>query len=183
MERRSPNIDRRRGFTLIESLIASVILAVAVVGIAGMLAAAYQNSKDQVSSAEATQLARQLMEEISARPFEVPPGSASDAIGWSGGNRNRSTYDDILDYHGYTDESTKITTLDGTTHAFGTAGPYTRSVSVTAGPVPPGHAPAQTTNENDDPIKKFKHVQVTVTRPTGASIVLSKLFTSANVAN
>ena len=60
------------GFTLVESLIATVILAIAVVGIAGTLAATYQQSKEQTSSAEATQLARQLMEEISAKPFALP---------------------------------------------------------------------------------------------------------------
>src|SRR5215204_6189372 len=59
LARHSANIDRA-GFTRIESMIASVILAVAVVGISGMLAATYQQSKEQISAAEATQLARQL---------------------------------------------------------------------------------------------------------------------------
>lgn len=178
LEHRSPNTDRRRratckGFTLIESLIASVVLAVAVVGIAGTLAASYQNSRDEISSAEATQLARQLMEEISARPFKIAEGELN-ATGWSGGNTNRATYDDISDYDGYTDESTSITMLDGSTQSFGTAGPYTRSVTVTTGTVPVGHAP---------PPVDFKHVKVTVTRPRRPAIVLSKVFTSANLAN
>lgn len=178
LEQRSPNTNRRRratraGFTLIESLIASVILAVAVVGIAGTLAASYQNSREETSSAEATQLARQLMEEISARPFKIAEGDA-DTSGCSSGNTNRATYDDISDYDGYTDESTSITMLDGSTRSFGTAGPYTRSVSVTTGAVPVGHTP---------PPGDFKHVKVTVTRPRGPAIVLSKVFTSANLAN
>jgi len=177
LEPLSPNIDRggrRRGFTLVESLIASVVLAVAVVGIAGTIAASYQQSKDQVSVAEATQLARQLIEEISARPFEVPAGSASNAVGWSGGNANRSLYDDVSDYDGYTDDSTAIAIPGGGTRSFGTAGPYTRSVSVTSGPVPQGHTA---------PAVDFKHVKVTVTRPRGPAITISKVFARANLAN
>ena len=163
-----------RGFTLVESLIASVVLAAVVVGIAGTLAAAYQNAKDETSSAEATQLARQLMEEISARPFEVPVSAANNAVGWSGGSTNRAIYDDVSDYNGYTDNSTSIKMSDGATQSFGTAGPYTRSVSVATGAVPVGHSP---------PAAHFKHVKVTVTRPRGAPIVISKVFTRANLAN
>ena len=176
MERLTPSIDhgRRRGFTLVESLIASVVLAVAVVGIAGTIAASYQQTKDQVSVAEATQLARQLIEEISARPFEVPAGSASNAVGWSGGNPNRSLYDDVSDYHGYTDSSTSIAMPSGGTQSFGTAGPYIRSVSVTSGPVPQGHTA---------PAGDFKQVKVTVTRPRGPAIVISKVFARANLDN
>ncbi|HEV2295821.1 MAG TPA: prepilin-type N-terminal cleavage/methylation domain-containing protein [Tepidisphaeraceae bacterium] len=175
MERPSPGTDRQRaGFTLVESLIASVVLAVTVVGIAGTLAATYQNARDQSSAAEATQLARQLMEEISARPFEVPPGEPNNATGWSGGNTNRATYDDIQDYHGYTDISTSITTLGGTSQSFGSSGPYTRSVAVTTGTAPAGHAPPPT---------HFKHVKVTVTRPRAQAIELSKVFTNLNRAN
>lgn len=156
-----------------ESLIASVVLAVAVVGISGTIAAAYQQSKDQVSAAESTQLARQLMEEISAKPFEIPLGSANNAAGWSAGNRNRATYDDVQDYHGFTDVSTNITTLSGAIQSFGTAGPYTRSVAVTQGPVPVGHTALA---------KDFKRVTVTVTRTRGEPIVVSKFFMKATLA-
>ncbi len=176
LEPHTPNIDRsrRRGFTLVESLIASVVLAVAVVGIAGTIAASHQQSKDQIAVAEATRLARQLMEEISSRPFDVPAGSPSNATGWSGGNPNRTLYDDVSDYHGYADNSASITTQGGVTQSFGTAGPYGRSVSVTEGSVPQGHTA---------PAADFKHVKVTVTRPRGPAIVISKIFTRANLAN
>ena len=155
-------------------MIASVVLAVAVVGIAGTIAAAHQQSKDQIAVAEATRLARQLMEEISSRPFEVPAGSPSNASGWTGGNPNRAMYDDVSDYHGYADDSSSITTQGGITQSFGTSGPYGRSVSVTTGSVPAGHTP---------PAIDFKHVKVTVTRPGGPPIVISKIFTRANLAN
>ena len=127
-----------------------------------------------MSSAEATQLARQLIEEISAKPFEVPPGSPNNASGWSAGNANRATYDDVQDYHGYNDISTSLPTLGGAAHSFGTAGPYARSVAVANGPVPVGHTAAAAAD--------FKRVTVTVTRPDGAPVVLTKYFTRATLA-
>jgi len=123
----------QRGFTLIESLIATVVLAAAVVGIAGTLASTYQQQKDQVSASEATQLARQLMEEISAKPFVAPAGS--NIAGWSAGNKNRATYDEIADYDRFADDSTAIKTLAGDTQSVGSMGPYYRSVKVVEGPV------------------------------------------------
>ncbi|MGB7161415.1 MAG: prepilin-type N-terminal cleavage/methylation domain-containing protein [Tepidisphaeraceae bacterium] len=174
MEHRSPAIDRaargRRGFTLVESLIASVVLAVAVVGVAGTLAASYQQSRDQVAVAEATAFARQMLEEISARPVVVVAPNPTANAGWTSGNTNRATYDDVDDYNGYTDVSTSVKTLAGATQSIGTMGPYTRTVSV-AGVVPAGH----TTSD-------LKLVQVTVTRPTGPPVVLAKVFTRAVVA-
>ncbi len=169
----STNIDRRRGFTLVESLIASVVLAVAVVGIAGTLAASYQQAKDQVSISESTSLARQLMEEISAKPFAVAAGD-TNFPGYSAANTGRTNYDDVSDYHGYTDVSTSLRTLGGQTYAVGTAGPYTRSVTVTTnGAVPSGHTAAA-----DD----FRLITVTVTRPSGPPAVIAKIFTRATMA-
>ena len=182
LEPPSPNIEpprlrpapRPAGFTLVESLIASVVLAVAVVGISGTIADAYQQSRQQVYAAEATQLARQLIEEISAKPFEVPAGSPNNAVGWSAGNANRATYDDVQDYHGYNDVSTSMPTLGGSVQSFGTAGPYARSVAVANGPVPVGHTAAVASD--------FKRVIVTVTRPDGDPVVITKYFTRATLA-
>jgi prepilin-type N-terminal cleavage/methylation domain-containing protein len=175
LERRSRNIDdaRAAGFTLVESLIASVVLAVAVVGIAGTLAASYQQQRNQVAAAESTQFARQLMEEISGKPFEVPDGQTNNS-GCSGGNNNRATYDDISDYDGYSDLSTSVKTLSGDTQSIGTAGPYTRSVTVVTGPAPVGHTA---------PASDFKTVTITVTRPNAPPIVIAKVFTRMKLSN
>ena len=162
----------QRGFTLIESLIATVVLAAAVVGIAGTLASTYQQQKDQVSASEATQLARQLMEEISAKPFVAPSGS--NIAGWSAGNKNRATYDEIADYDRFADDSTAIKTLAGDTQSAGSMGPYYRSVKVVEGPVPVGHTA---------PATDFKTVTITVTRPSGSAIVVTKVFMRATLSS
>jgi prepilin-type N-terminal cleavage/methylation domain-containing protein len=163
---------RLRGFTLIESLIATVVLAVAVVGIAGTLASTYQQQKDQVSAAEATQLARQMMEEISGKPFAPPAGS--NVAGWSSGNRNREQYDEIADYNGLADVSTSIKTLGGDSQSVGSMGPYNRSVRVVTGPVPVGHTA---------PAEDFKTVTITVTRPKASAIVITKVFMRATLSS
>jgi len=156
-------------------MIAAVVLAIAVVGIAGTLAASYQQQKAQVATAEATQLARQLMEEISAKPFVVASTEA-DTPGWSSGNTNRNQYDDVGDYNGFNDVSTSIKTLGGDTQSIGTAGPYTRSVTVVAGPIPTGYSTPSLS------IDDFKTVTITVTRPNAAPVVVSKVFTKIKVS-
>jgi Tfp pilus assembly protein PilV len=89
----------RRGFTLIEGLIATVILAFSVVSVSAMLSAAHQQSDLLESRSRASNLALSLLEEIRARPFD-PPNALSN--GFANGNSTRSTYDDLTDYQGYT---------------------------------------------------------------------------------
>src|SRR5215207_5072256 len=98
---------RAGGFTLAESLIASVVLAAAVVGIAGTLAASYQQDTVRGNITTAINLAQQLMEEIAARPLELTSG-ATNKPGWSSGQTDRRQYDTIDDYNGYTDFSSSI---------------------------------------------------------------------------
>jgi prepilin-type N-terminal cleavage/methylation domain-containing protein len=159
----------RRGFTLAESLVASVVLAIAVVGIAGTLTASYQSISAGAGTSEAVAMARQLIEEISAKPFAVPVG-LTDNSGCSGGNSNRATYDTIDDYHGYTDTSSAIATLDGDTLSVGRAGAgtFTRSVAITPGVRPSGHTA---------PAADFALITVTVTKPNGEAVKVSQLVT------
>src|SRR5439155_9308521 len=89
--------NQRAGFTLAESLIASVVLAAAVIGIAGMLAASYQQSEVRGNKTTALSLAQQLMEEIASKPLDPP--STPDHGGWSAGYSNRTVYDTIDDYN------------------------------------------------------------------------------------
>src|SRR5690606_7492336 len=77
MESPIPAIDamrrrpvHRRGFTLTESLIASAVLAASVIGVAAALSASYQHAATLESTATATTLARQLLEQVVAMPFD-----------------------------------------------------------------------------------------------------------------
>lgn len=180
MELRTPAIDRigdkrrgtRGGFTLMEAMIASTVLAVAVVGISGLLSSSYAQSSRQEQSAITLSLARQLMEEIRARPLALPDGSAS-LPGWSSGVTDHRLYDTVDDYNGYTDQSNALTTLAGLSVNIGGGEIFTRSVSVTSGVRPTGHTVA--------PSGDFAVVRVTVTSPRGQSVTISQFLTKVNV--
>lgn len=163
----------RRGFTLAESLVASVVLAIAVVAIAATLTATYQSISAGAGTSEAVRMARQLIEEISAKPFAVP-ATETDNSGCSGGNLDRRSYDTIDDYHGFTDTSTAIETLDGDTVAVGSAGggTFARSISITTGVRPTGHTA---------PAADFALVTVTVTKPNGEAIKVSQVITRSAI--
>lgn len=74
-ERRTSLRHRRRrsnrgGFTLVESMIASSLLAASVVGVSGTILASYDNDQQSISQRDATVAAESLMDELTALPFE-----------------------------------------------------------------------------------------------------------------
>jgi prepilin-type N-terminal cleavage/methylation domain-containing protein len=107
----NPAFIRRRdvrttgGFTLAECLIASVVLAIAVLGICGALTAATRQTEAMEVEAHCLSMARQLMEQIAACAFDPP--ASNDHPGWGAANADSWQYDDIKDFNGY-DEDTSI---------------------------------------------------------------------------
>jgi Tfp pilus assembly protein PilV len=165
--RKSIALGARDGFTLAESLIASVVLAISVVGIAAAMTCSSQQAMATNDAAITTALGKQLLEEIAARPFPIP--GITTNLGWSGGNHDRSTYDDAGDYNGYAD-STPITALSGAVINPGAA--YTRTVSF-----------VQRMNPSDTPGDgDFALITVTVTGPSGASTIFSKIISNVTLA-
>src|SRR4051812_36526544 len=115
---------RARGFTLAEALIASVFLAIAVLGVASTLAASSRTAANLSQCGNCQALARGLLEEVSSKSFTTQPNP-----GFSAPALDRSTYDDIGDYDTYTDNTTSgIKTLQGTAVDFGDSVIYTRTV-------------------------------------------------------
>lgn len=95
---RSRAISRRRAFTLAESLVASVVLAVAVMGVSSAIVAAQYQLDSQEEDSTAIVMARQLMEHAASLPL-----TSSDATaGWPTVTSTTS-YDTIRDYNGYKD--------------------------------------------------------------------------------
>jgi Tfp pilus assembly protein PilV len=159
-----------RGFTLAECLVASVFLAIAVVGLAGALAAASQQDTQLDADAAALSLARQLMEEVAARPFDAP--ASGDQAGWAGNNFDRSTYDNVADFDGYQDS-----TVPGAATGQGSATvrnlTFTRTVDFEYRASPAGAAAA-----NGD----FGMLTVTVTAAnTGTNVKLHRLVSRLTV--
>src|SRR5437867_90903 len=157
----------RRGFTLAESLTASVVLAASVVALSGAMSASYQQSSQQGETAVALDLARELMEEIASKPMFIA-APYNDYPGWSSGQHDRSKYDTVDDYNGYLDTSSAIAMADGTTIDAGNGDVYTRMVSVQSNAKPTG-----LTGTSSD----FSLATVTVMMPHGQTVTISQLMT------
>jgi Tfp pilus assembly protein PilV len=158
----------RRGFTLAEALIASVFLAIAVLGVSGTLSAASQEAQNLTNNANCQSLARELIEEISSKSYTAQPNP-----GYLAGGLNRASYDDIADYKSYTDSTTAtggMKTLEGTTIDFGDNTTYSRTVALEFRASPSGAAAAS---------GDFAMVTVTVTAGSGVSVQLQRMLGNA----
>jgi len=169
-----------------ESLIATVVLSVAVVGISGTLVASSQQAQDVDDSTVLNSLASALMEEVASKPFAVPP--SGDRAGWSGSNRDRFTYDNILDFNGYTDTS-PFTSLAGRSVDPNPAYRYTRIVSVLKRTTPSDEAASSggktgktTTTASASAITlDFAMTSVRVTSSSGNSVTLNRLVCNTDI--
>lgn len=87
-------VRRPRGFTLIEALIAMVVLAAAATGVLLIFANATAESADPQVRAQARAVAEAYMDEILLQPYEDPDDSETG----SDEGESRSGYDDVWDY-------------------------------------------------------------------------------------
>jgi Tfp pilus assembly protein PilV len=147
--------SRRGGFTLLEALIASVVLVILALGVVGVVCSSYEQSQSVRATATGMTLARQLADEIVSKPF-----NSSDTLG-PGGLTSRSEYT-VSNYNGYQDASNAITTYSGGTAIDATGSDvYTRSCNVTVG------ASASGTGISTSSATDFAIVTVNVTCPNG----------------
>jgi prepilin-type N-terminal cleavage/methylation domain-containing protein len=147
------SVARIRGFSLAESLIASTVLAVAVVAVALTTGTAFQQDQALADAATAVSLGRELMEQIASKSFS-----------------------EIGSFNNYTDNtvarrmSPTAAIAAGTTAAAGGPGSaiYRRNVTVTYRASLDGSP-----TSNGD----YATVQVTVETPSGRKFEMSRLFT------
>ena len=95
------NRHNSTGFTLIEALLASGILAASIGAITCPFIAAAQNEQEDARRTVAIHLVQELMEEIIDRPFDDPDGGV--APGPDFGEYAIDEFDNIDDFDGYTD--------------------------------------------------------------------------------
>lgn len=153
-EHRIPVIDnssRRAGFTLLEGLIAAVILAVLALGVVASLSASYQQSQAVRAVSTAVTLARQLTDEIVSKPY-----NPNDSLGNGG---TRSTFTGVSAYNNYTDNSNALPLLEGGTLDVTGQDNYVRGTTVVVG--------AKPSIDTASPETDFAIVTVTVSCPNG----------------
>lgn len=116
---------RARGFTLIESIIALVVLAAAAAGVLLIYAETTARSADPMIRAQAQSIATAYMDEILLQAYSDPdePETGTEEA-------SRSDYDDVRDYDAINGE----TPTDRTGNTIGTLSAYTVNVDVAAGP-------------------------------------------------
>ncbi|HUU57986.1 MAG TPA: hypothetical protein VMZ50_00470 [Phycisphaerae bacterium] len=117
------------GITLLEGLLASVVLAAATTTVIWPFVAARQNEQIAARQTLACCLAQELLEEILAKPFEDPDG-ASDP-GPDAGEGSRAAFDNIDDYQGYSEGPGQIVCFDGEGAGDLTAEGLSRSATAT----------------------------------------------------
>lgn len=119
-----------RGLTLVEALLAAMILAFSAVAVSQALLAGHQQTQAALHHRRATDLADALMEEILRLPYNDPDGASSP--GPEAGETSRLLYDNIDDYHGFSETAGSVTDVAGAAYD-ARYELFSRSVTVTAG--------------------------------------------------
>ena len=164
---------RRGGFGVIEGLAASAVLAIAVVAVAGPLVASTEHARVTRERGGALVLARQLMEEIAARP--LANGAPTPLGPELPGENSRSKYDTVDDFHGYRDSTRDLRTSVGesVSAAEDKTNAYAREVTVQ-------YRTAQF--EPSAAAADFAVVTVRVATPRRESVSVSRLFCKHRMA-
>lgn len=91
-----------RGLTLIELIVFIVIVSTALAGVLTVFNVVTKNSADPVRAKQALAVAEALMDEILNKRFSNPSGGyAADCINFPTTKCDRTQFDDVADYAGY----------------------------------------------------------------------------------
>ncbi len=111
------------GLTLLEALLAAVVLAMAASAVIMPYAVGAQATMRDARQTLAVNLAQDMMEEILTKAFSDPEGDET-------GEKDRSSWDDMDDYDGYEEKAGTIRSFDGTLMDDPAATGLSRHVSV-----------------------------------------------------
>src|SRR5262245_33786024 len=106
--------SRQSGFTLVEMIMAMVIIAVGLAGLVTLFRPTVATSADPLINKQLIAATEDVMEEILLKPYAISgtaPSPGTYACGSSGAVRN--AFDDVRDYNGYT--TTGLCSIDGVT--------------------------------------------------------------------
>ena len=98
--------NRQRGLSLIEMMLAIVVLGVGLAGVLLAFSTVTRGSADPLITQQMLAIAEEMLEEIQLKPYAVSVNPAPAACA-------RDTFNDVLDYNGYA-TTAGICTIDGT---------------------------------------------------------------------
>lgn len=101
----------RNGFTIAEGLIASAVLATAVVAICAAVMAGHSQGTYTEHADRALKLAEELAEYIAVMPYNDPQGASTP--GPDSGESGISAFDNADDFHGYSEAAGAIRDVAG----------------------------------------------------------------------
>jgi len=153
------SLRRRPAFSVVEALVASAVLAIAVIGVAGPLTASSEHASVARERGGALTLARQLMEQIAAHPLRNgAPTPLGPTLPYED---SPAKYDTIGDFNGYLDTPAPPQATTGNNAT------YTRSVTVEY----------RTASFDPSPnVTDFALVTVTVVTPRKETLRVARLF-------
>lgn len=102
---------RSSGFTLIEMVMAIVIISVGLAGVLLAFNVAVQSSADPLVHKQMLSVAEEMMEEILLKPFTGDGITPTNSLASCGGGMSRAAFDEVADYHNY--QTTGICDIDG----------------------------------------------------------------------
>jgi MSHA pilin protein MshD len=115
----------QRGVSLIELVLAIVVLGVGLAGVLTAFGAVTRGSGDAALRKQMLAIAEEMLEEIALKPYTPAPNAAAAPCA-------RDTYNDVSDYAGYA-TSGQVCALDGT--PLPALAGYSVAVSVTVAPL------------------------------------------------
>lgn len=104
--------ERQAGFTLIEMIVAIMIISIGVAGVIAAFVANVRGSADALVSKQLLAIAEEMLEEVELKPYAdsgAHPANGITSCGVAAAARN--TFDEVLDYNNY--QTTGICNING----------------------------------------------------------------------
>jgi len=147
---------------------AAAILSASVTAVMGPIWASYRQTQVMQQSTAAASLARQLLDEIIAKPL-ADPTTGDISHGPDATQLTRGQYKLVGDYNGYSDTTSVLTELDGSAVTWNSGGIYTRTVKIAYRATPAGSEAAS---------GDFALVTVSVKAPGGDVVTAQRLVSN-----